>query len=199
MTKQGAKISQAKFSEQASEALRLFPLRLIWSWASSFVPFRTICIVWLFHLDEVLIFLVNLACMAWQEGSTVLRRYIFKPIWRIFVSAYFMIYLVFFIGQLLPSVFKATSWGILHTLLEMFSYRLHHIQPHYRIQLLSQLHTVTQVPQTNLYQLHLWSGSVFYFELFIFNIFLLILKLTGWDTVGQFIKFFSSITIFFIS
>nr|DBA26664.1 TPA: hypothetical protein GDO54_010895 [Pyxicephalus adspersus] len=42
-----------------------------------------------------------------------------------------------FISQLLPTVFKSHSWGILHTLLEMFSYRMHHIQPHYRVQLLT--------------------------------------------------------------
>jgi len=60
------------------------------------------------------------------------------------------------LGQLLPSVFKSNAWGILHTLLEMFSYRLHHIQPHYRIQLLSQLHQLAQVQQMNHYQLHLW-------------------------------------------
>ncbi|TKC43539.1 hypothetical protein EI555_021101, partial [Monodon monoceros] len=38
-----------------------------------------------------------------------------------------------FISQLLPTVFKSHAWGILHTLLEMFSYRMHHIQPHYRL------------------------------------------------------------------
>jgi hypothetical protein len=63
---------------------------------------------------------------------------------------------VFTAGQLLPSVFKSNAWGILHTLLEMFSYRLHHIQPHYRIQLLSQLHHLAQVPLMNQYQLYLW-------------------------------------------
>ncbi|CAN8025155.1 unnamed protein product, partial [Ixodes persulcatus] len=34
-----------------------------------------------------------------------------------------------FISHLLPTVFRQQAWGILHTLLEMFSYRLHHIQP----------------------------------------------------------------------
>jgi len=63
-------------------------------------------------------------------------------------------------GQLLPSVFKSNAWGILHTLLEMFSYRLHHIQPHYRIQLLSQLHQLAQVQQMTQYQLHLWYVSL---------------------------------------
>ncbi|CAB1340254.1 unnamed protein product [Coregonus sp. 'balchen'] len=43
---------------------------------------------------------------------------------------------------LLPNVFKSHAWGILHTLLEMFSYRMHHIQPHYRVQLLSHLHSL---------------------------------------------------------
>ncbi|KAM5229165.1 mediator of RNA polymerase II transcription subunit 23 isoform 5-T5 [Ctenodactylus gundi] len=60
-----------------------------------------------------------------------------------------------FISQLLPTVFKSHSWGILHTLLEMFSYRMHHIQPHYRVQLLSHLHTLAAVAQTNQNQLHL--------------------------------------------
>lgn len=61
-----------------------------------------------------------------------------------------------FISQVLPGVFKAHAWGILYTLLEMFSYRMHHIQPHYRVQLLSHLHTLTGVPATNQPQLHLW-------------------------------------------
>ncbi|XP_043923926.1 mediator of RNA polymerase II transcription subunit 23 [Protopterus annectens] len=60
-----------------------------------------------------------------------------------------------FISQLLPTVFKCHAWGILHTLLEMFSYRMHHIQPHYRVQLLSHLHSLAAVPQTNQNQLHL--------------------------------------------
>uniref|UniRef100_A0A3Q3JPP4 Mediator of RNA polymerase II transcription subunit 23 n=1 Tax=Monopterus albus TaxID=43700 RepID=A0A3Q3JPP4_MONAL len=64
-----------------------------------------------------------------------------------------------FISQLLPNVFKSHAWGILHTLLEMFSYRMHHIQPHYRIQLLSHLHSLAAVPQTNQNQLHLCTES----------------------------------------
>lgn len=63
------------------------------------------------------------------------------------------------LGQLLPNVFKSHAWGILHTLLEMFSYRMHHIQPHYRVQLLSHLHSLAAVPQTNQNQLHLWLDS----------------------------------------
>lgn len=59
-------------------------------------------------------------------------------------------------GQVLPTVLKGNAWGILHTLLEMFSYRLHHIQPHYRVQLLSQLQSLNAMPQTNQNQLHLW-------------------------------------------
>uniref|UniRef100_A0A8W8IM94 Mediator of RNA polymerase II transcription subunit 23 n=1 Tax=Magallana gigas TaxID=29159 RepID=A0A8W8IM94_MAGGI len=58
-------------------------------------------------------------------------------------------------GQLLPTVFTHNAWGILHTLLEMFSYRLHHTQLHYRIQLLSHLHHPSQSPQTNQNQLQL--------------------------------------------
>lgn len=60
-----------------------------------------------------------------------------------------------FIHQVLPTVFKSLAWGILYTLLEMFSYRMHHIQPHYRVQLLSHLHSLSSVPQTNQTQLHL--------------------------------------------
>lgn len=67
-----------------------------------------------------------------------------------------MMSLCVFSGQLLPNVFKSHAWGILHTLLEMFSYRMHHIQPHYRVQLLSHLHSLAAVPQTNQNQLHLW-------------------------------------------
>lgn len=61
-----------------------------------------------------------------------------------------------FLSQLLPAVFKSQAWGILYTLLEMFSYRMHHIQPHYRVQLLSHLHSLASVPHTNQMQLHLW-------------------------------------------
>ncbi|XP_044767025.1 mediator of RNA polymerase II transcription subunit 23 [Coccinella septempunctata] len=60
-----------------------------------------------------------------------------------------------FISQLLPTVYKSHAWGTLYTLLEMFSYRIHHIQPHYRVQLLSHLHSLAAVPQANQTQLHL--------------------------------------------
>lgn len=60
-----------------------------------------------------------------------------------------------FISQLLPTVFTSHAWGILHTLLEMFSYRLHHTQPHYRVQLLGHLHTLYSFQQTNQNQLQL--------------------------------------------
>ena len=45
-----------------------------------------------------------------------------------------------FLNQLLPKVFVQQSWGTLHTLLEIFSYRLYHIQAHYRLSLLTHLH-----------------------------------------------------------
>lgn len=60
-----------------------------------------------------------------------------------------------FIAQLLPTVYKWHAWAILYTLLEMFSYRMHHIHPHYRVQLLSHLHSLAAVPQANQTQLHL--------------------------------------------
>ena len=66
-----------------------------------------------------------------------------------------LLILICFVGQLLPAVFKSSAWGILHTLLEMLSYRMHHIQPFYRVQLLSHLHSLASVPHTNLTQLHL--------------------------------------------
>lgn len=61
-----------------------------------------------------------------------------------------------FLTQLLPAVFKSHAWGILYTLLEMFSYRINfHIQAHYRVQLLSHLHALSSVPHTDQMQLHL--------------------------------------------
>lgn len=60
-----------------------------------------------------------------------------------------------FINQLLPTVYKSHAWATLYTLLEMFSYRMHHIHPHYRVQLLSHLHSMAGVPQANQTQLHL--------------------------------------------
>lgn len=60
-----------------------------------------------------------------------------------------------FLNQLLPQVYKSHAWGTLYTLLEMFSYRMHHIHPNYRVQLLSHLHSLAAVPQANQTQLHL--------------------------------------------
>ncbi|ODN05213.1 Mediator of RNA polymerase II transcription subunit 23 [Orchesella cincta] len=60
-----------------------------------------------------------------------------------------------FMSQLLPNVFKSQAWGILHTLLEMFCYRLHHIQPHYRVQLLSHLNALANNAHSNSAQLHM--------------------------------------------
>lgn len=60
-----------------------------------------------------------------------------------------------FISQLLPKVYQSHAWAILYTLLEMISYRMHHIHPHYRVQLLSHLHSLAAVPQANQTQLHL--------------------------------------------
>lgn len=62
----------------------------------------------------------------------------------------------FFSGQLLPTVLKSKAWGILLTLAEMFSYRLHHIQPHYRVHLVHNLHSLLMVPFTEKRQIHLW-------------------------------------------
>jgi mediator of RNA polymerase II transcription subunit 23 len=43
------------------------------------------------------------------------------------------------LNQLLPLLFKPTGWGILHVVLEMFSYRLNYIQAQFRLSLLSHL------------------------------------------------------------
>lgn len=60
-----------------------------------------------------------------------------------------------FLSQLLPTVFKNQAWSILYTLLEMFMYRIEwHIQPHYRVQLLSHLQTLAGLPHTDQNQLH---------------------------------------------
>jgi mediator of RNA polymerase II transcription subunit 23 len=63
----------------------------------------------------------------------------------------------FFLGGVLPHVLKNKAWGILHNLVEMFSYRLPFIPQNYRIHLISHIHSITAIPHTNQnYQLHLW-------------------------------------------
>ena len=64
-----------------------------------------------------------------------------------------------FMTQLLNQVFRSQSWSILHTLLEMFVYRLHHIPAHYRVQLLGSLHNLSNAAQTNQVQLHMCMES----------------------------------------
>ena len=44
-----------------------------------------------------------------------------------------------FLNQLLPVVFKHNCWGVMHMLLELFAYRLHHVQAQFRLSLLSHL------------------------------------------------------------
>ncbi|XP_014671221.1 PREDICTED: mediator of RNA polymerase II transcription subunit 23-like [Priapulus caudatus] len=60
-----------------------------------------------------------------------------------------------FIGKLLPTVFKHHAYGIINTLLEMFAYRLYHVPAHFRVQLLSNLHSMAARPQANQVQFHL--------------------------------------------
>jgi len=67
-----------------------------------------------------------------------------------------------FISVLLPAVFKSQVWGILHALLELFSHRVHHSPPHYRVQLLSTIHHMS-VPLSalnHITQLHICLESV---------------------------------------
>ncbi len=53
--------------------------------------------------------------------------------------------------QLLPHVFKPHAWGILHIVLEIFSYRIHHVQSHFRLSLLNHLQsTVNSNPNSQL-------------------------------------------------
>nr|XP_009858310.1 mediator of RNA polymerase II transcription subunit 23-like isoform X1 [Ciona intestinalis] len=59
------------------------------------------------------------------------------------------------VSQVVPKVYEYRAWGILNTLLELMSYRMHHIQPNYRIQLLTHLHTLANSPHANQRQLHL--------------------------------------------
>lgn len=58
------------------------------------------------------------------------------------------------ISQVYSTVVDSQAWGTLHSLLELISYRMHHIQPHYRIQLLCSLHSLSALPQTNHNQLY---------------------------------------------
>ncbi|XP_072045774.1 mediator of RNA polymerase II transcription subunit 23-like [Amphiura filiformis] len=58
-----------------------------------------------------------------------------------------------FISQILPKVCEHNAWGILHTMLELFSFRLHHVQPHFRVSLLTYLHTINKMTQSNHNQL----------------------------------------------
>ncbi|CAB4012225.1 Mediator of RNA polymerase II transcription subunit 23 [Paramuricea clavata] len=60
------------------------------------------------------------------------------------------------VGAVLPHVFKNKAWGILHNLLEMFSYRLPLIPQNYRVHLISHIHSIAAIPHTDQnYQLHL--------------------------------------------
>ncbi|KAJ8033690.1 Mediator of RNA polymerase II transcription subunit 23 [Holothuria leucospilota] len=58
------------------------------------------------------------------------------------------------ISQVYNKVVDSHAWGSLHSLLELINYRIHHIQPHYRIQLLCSLHSLSNLPQTNHNQLY---------------------------------------------
>ena len=59
------------------------------------------------------------------------------------------------LGQLLVTAWKYQAWNVFHSLLEMFSYRLNHFPSHFRVQLLSQMHSLYSQPQTNTNQLQL--------------------------------------------
>ena len=53
------------------------------------------------------------------------------------------------LSQLLPLVFKENAWDILHVILEIFSYRLHHIQTNLRLTLLTHLNGLGGDVSTN--------------------------------------------------
>lgn len=79
---------------------------------------------------------------------------------------YILFFNFFFQGHLLPHVLKSKAWGILHTLAEMFSYRLHHIQSNYRVYLLTNLYPLIVVPFTGKHQLYLWYEII---KIFVYN------------------------------
>ncbi|EDV23067.1 uncharacterized protein TRIADDRAFT_28077, partial [Trichoplax adhaerens] len=60
-----------------------------------------------------------------------------------------------FVGQLFLQIVKSNAWNFLHAMLEILSYRLHHIQAHYRFQLLPHIYTLSGMSQTNTQQLQL--------------------------------------------
>lgn len=85
-----------------------------------------------------------------------------------------------FLGQLLPAVFKSHAWGVLHTLLEMFSYRINfHIPAHYKIQLLSHLNALVNIKHTTQLQLCIESTSL-----------RLITGLTSYEMISQMARFY---------
>jgi len=59
-----------------------------------------------------------------------------------------------FMSQLLPKVFSLQAWSFLYTLLEIFSYRVHHVQNQYKLNLLTSLNSMAthapNQPQLNL-------------------------------------------------
>lgn len=83
-------------------------------------------------------------------------------------------------GQLLPAVFKSHAWGVLHTLLEMFSYRINfHIPAHYKIQLLSHLNALVTIKHSM--QLHVCIES---------TSLRLITGLTSYEMISQMSRFY---------
>lgn len=53
------------------------------------------------------------------------------------------------------SVWRVQAWHIYHVLLEMYNYRLHHIPVHYKMQVLSQLHSIASAVYGNNSQMQL--------------------------------------------
>ena len=45
-------------------------------------------------------------------------------------------------GQVLPKICELKNWGILNLLVELVSYRIYHVQPVFRMQLISILHSL---------------------------------------------------------
>jgi mediator of RNA polymerase II transcription subunit 23 len=48
-----------------------------------------------------------------------------------------------FLDKVITKVFHCQAWAYLYTLLEIFSYRVHHVQAHYRLSLLTTLHQMS--------------------------------------------------------
>lgn len=64
-----------------------------------------------------------------------------------------------FVSQIIPHAVRSAAYGNLHILLEMFTYRIHHISANYRVQFLNHLHYLSTLPHSDQTQIHLCMES----------------------------------------